>query len=136
MDTTTSLIQRVSNFLFNTRLLYSLFSENFKFVDYDSLNGRRSNATGLTDCPPEFRRRLIERDGYCVVSGFPARHCDATSLIPRAKGDEVNVCSRLMCFFNDSFDSTSCRFLKVALPVIAHHHLTLNQSMIFGTVCF
>ncbi|KAH9962045.1 hypothetical protein BJV74DRAFT_954505 [Russula compacta] len=44
--------------------------------------------------PLQFQSRCIRRDGYaCVISQATGEFCDAAHLIPRSKGDEVNLLS-------------------------------------------
>ncbi len=49
-------------------LRLSTFSDPPRFVDVDAVNERTSNASELTERRSDFRERVIERDGTCVIT--------------------------------------------------------------------
>ncbi|KAH9050864.1 hypothetical protein EDB83DRAFT_2226420 [Lactarius deliciosus] len=74
--------------------LYYTPSGNFSFrncifVDYQGLSDQAATSSVTTDCPNNFRDKIIARDGLaCIVTRIPVEHCDAAHLIPWSKGDE------------------------------------------------
>lgn len=47
-----------------------------------------------------FREKVIQRDGSCVITKKPAEYCDVAHLIPRAKGNEVNTYILIIILYN------------------------------------
>ncbi|KAI9449291.1 hypothetical protein HD554DRAFT_2290294 [Boletus coccyginus] len=63
------------------------FSGEPRFVDVDAMDNRTSSASDISTGTTGFRAALVERDGTCVLSGFPPSFCHACHLIPHSKGD-------------------------------------------------
>src|SRR5258708_7082335 len=65
------------------------FLDEPRFVDVDAVNERTSNLSNLTDRRADFRQRVIERDGTCVITAEPADLCHACHILPHSNGDDV-----------------------------------------------
>jgi hypothetical protein len=63
--------------------------ENPSFVDFQGLNDQVTPSIIRTERSTNFRRKIVERDGSCVITGELAERCDAAHLIPGVKGDGV-----------------------------------------------
>jgi hypothetical protein len=58
------------------------------FIDHNGLN-ERVTSTAKTPHATDFRKRIVNRDRSCIVTGETADVCDAAHLIPHSKGDTV-----------------------------------------------
>jgi hypothetical protein len=58
------------------------------FIDHNGLN-ERVTSTAKTPHATDFRKRIVNRDRSCIVTGETADVCDAAHLIPHSKGDAV-----------------------------------------------
>ena len=65
------------------------FSDPPRFIGVNVVDGRTSNASQLTERRADFRQRVIERDGTCVMTGDLIHNCNACHIIPHVKGDDV-----------------------------------------------
>ncbi|KAH9036214.1 hypothetical protein EDB85DRAFT_2143344 [Lactarius pseudohatsudake] len=78
---------------------------NCIFVNYQGLNDK-ATSTVPTDCPNDFRDKIIARDGSaCVVTRHPGVYCDAAHLVPWNKGDERIVKDRSSCYHHRGSES-------------------------------
>ncbi|KAF8313384.1 hypothetical protein F5887DRAFT_1237316 [Amanita rubescens] len=55
-------------------------------VDADVMDDRTSNASQLTTRRNDFRTKVIERDGTCVITDEPVSNCVGCHIIPHEKG--------------------------------------------------
>jgi hypothetical protein len=67
----------------------------FMFVDLDGLNDEVTLSTDEPGCSTDFRRNIVERDKYCVITREVTVDCDAAHLIPSCKGNEVTFVGHL-----------------------------------------
>ena len=58
------------------------------FVNVALMNDRTSRAS--QPCLGDFRERVLQRDGNCVITDAPAAVCTACHIFPHSKGDEVH----------------------------------------------
>lgn len=66
----------------------SLSISDPRLLDPDSMDDRTSFATAYTARRAEFRQRVLDRDGICILSGS-AENVQACHIVPHAKGNEV-----------------------------------------------
>jgi hypothetical protein len=58
-------------------------------VDCNTLNDQITSSSDQTDWHDNVEQDVLQRDGFCVVTGLCAEDCDAAYIIPKCKGDEV-----------------------------------------------
>jgi hypothetical protein len=65
------------------------FSGEPRLIDIDAIDDRTSDASDLSERRADFRQRVIDRDGTCVITGDYAVNCTACHILPHSKGDNV-----------------------------------------------
>lgn len=91
----------------------------FIFVDLDGLNDEVTLSTDSSGCCTDFRKNIMERDRFCVVTQEYAEDCDAAHLIPSTKGDDVSFIDILHGLLMTVYYSTFRRLFEIALPSMA-----------------
>jgi len=85
----TTLYQGVSQFLCLRTSCPSSILDKPSLLDPGGIDDRTSDALTISTSRAGFRRRISERDGTCVMTGSPDEYCEASHIIPHAKGDQV-----------------------------------------------
>ena len=92
-------------------------------LDPDLMDDRTSDASTMSTDRANFRQRVIDRDGTCLMTGTGARYCQACHIIPHAKGHQV--CSEY--FLNHSEFSFQVRQY---IEILANHrHQVLEPPL-------
>jgi hypothetical protein len=75
----------------------------YHLVDPNALNCEITSSA-LTQSRDDFRKRIVERDGHCIVCGQRQTVSEAAHIIPFGKGDEVCIILLYNCLIIFSFD--------------------------------
>ncbi|KAG9310472.1 hypothetical protein JVU11DRAFT_9616 [Chiua virens] len=74
--------------LIEPRAYYFISNGDPRFIDIDAIDNRTSHASQFSTGRNNFRGRIVERDGTCVLTGDFEANCSACHLIPHSKGND------------------------------------------------